>query len=443
MARESRSNTRRDSARIRNVSDARRVRNARARRARATIRGGRRLKIRSASTARRAAQGRLRKFRQGSLLAVAITGLFLMLWGVPADAPAQQNPALPVDTAAGGSVDLNPADPTAAQADTEMAGAEVDSADTTRADPGSVDEATSIVRQFIIDFTTLLPKILIAIGLLIGAAVIVRLVRAVLRRVLGEWERADATTAIAGILIWLLALGVALSVIAGDTRTIIGSLGLFGLALSWALQAPIESFAGWLLNSFKSYYRVGDRIAVGEVFGDVYRIDFMNTTVWEAGGPEKPVQGAQPTGALITFPNSEVLRSNIVNYTRGFPYVWDEISIGVSNDSDLAHAMRVIAGVARDTIGPSMKGPVETYRALLDQEGLAYDVSDEPQVYIAPTDSWTDVIVRYLVDARERRKWASALHLRVAEELARPEHSGRVTAAYPVRRVKLISEGSQ
>jgi hypothetical protein len=116
------------------------------------------------------------------------------------------------------------------------------------------------------------------------------------------------------------------------------------------------------------------------------------------------------------------------------------ISVGISSTSDLGYAMRLIAGVARETIGPSMKGPVETYRALLDQEGLAYDVSDEPQVYIAPTDSWTNVIVRYLVAARERRKWASALHLRIGEELAKPDHQGRVVSAYPVQRVELGSQ---
>ena len=357
------------------------------------------------------------------MLAVAITGLFLLLWGVPEDAPAQQTP--------GGAV----ADTTATVDSVADTAAVSDSLlDTMRADPGrSVEEATSTVRRFVVDFTTLLPKILIALGLLLGAGIIVRLVRAVLRRVLGEWERADAATALAGILIWLLAIGIALSVIAGDTRTLIGSVGLLGLALSWALQAPIESFAGWLLNSFKGYYRVGDRIGVGEVFGDVYRIDYLNTTVWEAGGPDKPVQGAQPTGALITFPNSEVLRSNIVNYTRGFPYVWDEINIGISNESDLGYAMRTIAAVAREVVGPVMQGPVDTYRAILDQEGLAYDVADDPQVYLSPTESWTDVVVRYLVDARERRKWSSALHLRIGEAIAAPEHRERIRPAYPVR----------
>jgi small conductance mechanosensitive channel len=357
---------------------------------------------------------RLRRFRQGSLLAVAVTGLFLMIWGVPAAAPAQ-----------------GPADVVAQTDRREEAGV-------ARADPGrSVEEATTTLQQLANDFAALLPKVIIAVGLLLMAGLLVRLVRGLLRRVLGQWERTAATTAIAGVVIWLLALGVALSIIAGDARALVGSVGLLGLALSWALQAPIESFAGWLLNSFKGYYRVGDRIAVGEVFGDVYRIDVMNTTVWEAGGPEKPVRGAQPTGALITFPNSDVLRANIINYTRGFPYVWDEVTVGVSNESDLAYAMRIVADLAREVVGPGMTGPVETYRALLESEGLAYDVADEPQVYVAQAESWTDLTVRYLVGARERRMWSSALLVRLNEELARAEHRERVTSAYPITRVDL------
>jgi small-conductance mechanosensitive channel len=85
-----------------------------------------------------------------------------------------------------------------------------------------------------------------------------------------------------------------LSVLAGDVRAVVGSVGLLGLAASWALQTPIESFTGWLLNSFRGYYRVGDRIAVGDVFGDVYRIDVLTTTVWEAGGPASPCRRRRP-----------------------------------------------------------------------------------------------------------------------------------------------------
>ena len=186
------------------------------------------------------------------MLAVAITGLFLLLWGVPEDAPAQQTP--------GGTV----ADTAAVTNVTDTAAVRDSVLDTMRADPGrSVEEATSTVRRFALDFTTLLPKILIALGLLLAAGIIVRLVRAVLRRVLGEWEKADAATAMAGILIWLLAIGIALSVIAGDTRTLIGSVGLLGLALSWALQAPIESFAGHAIFSSATITGPGSSLSSG------------------------------------------------------------------------------------------------------------------------------------------------------------------------------------
>lgn len=306
----------------------------------------------------------------------------------------------------------------------------------------AVQEATGTIRRLLLEAYGLLPKIVFAAVILVVAAVISRIVRTLLARLLRNWSRAEAISALTGIIIFLVALGAALSVIAGDARALVGSVGLAGLALSWALQAPIESFTGWLLNSFRSYYRVGDRIAVGEVFGDVYMIDILTTTVWEAGGPGKPVQGAQPTGALITFPNSEVLRNNIINYTRDFPYVWDEVTFGVTNESDLVYAARVIERVAHEVVGPAMIAPAGEYRRLLERKGLDFDVAVEPQVFLSPTDAWMNMTVRYLVSARQRRKWASDLVLAVSAELARPEHAGRVRGAYPRTQVELLGGSS-
>lgn len=382
--------------------------------------GGRRRPIARFTGVQAGARRQLQRYRTGSLLAIALTGLFLLLSGT-SGVPAQQRP----DSVGSQIGDGQPTAP-----------------DNTTPDPGeSIQEATGTLRQFGVDFMDLLPKLLIALGLVVAAGMIVRVVRWTLRRVLARWERADAATAVAAVFIWILTIGVSLSVIAGDTTALLGSVGLLGLALSWALQGPIESFAGWLLNSFKGYYRVGDRIEVGEVFGDVYRIDALTTTVWEAGGPEKPVQGAQPTGCMITFPNSEVLRANIINYTRGFPYVWDEVTVQVANESDLAYAARVVGSVAQQLVGPAMAGPVAAYRSMLEGEGLAYDVSEDPQVYGTPNESWFDLTVRYLVPARERRRWASTLNLGIAREIARPEHGDRIVSAYPVQRIRI--SGSQ
>ena len=374
---------------------------------------------------RAAAGNRLRRFRKASLLALSITGVLLVLFGAPEVAAPQSSDAAP-----GLAGDTTVAD-TPGTAD---GGAVVDSGARANAEE-SVGEATGAVRAFAYDFTALLPKLAVAAVLLLAAGLLVRLIRGLLRRVSRRWEKADAATSIIAVLVWLVAAGAALTVISGDTRALLGSVGLLGLALSWALQAPIESFAGWLLNSFKGYYRVGDRIAVGEVFGDVYRVDSLTTTVWEAGGPDKPVQGAQPTGALITFPNSEVLRANIINYTRLFPYVWDEITIGVANESDLAYAVGVVRAVATEVVGPAMTDPVARYRSLLRRERLDYDIEDVPQVYLSLAESWTDITVRYLVAARQRRHWSSELILAIETEIAKPLHRGRIVSAYPVRRL--------
>jgi small conductance mechanosensitive channel len=408
------------------------------------------------------AQRQLSRFRQGTILAVAITAWLLLLLGAPDVAGEQADPLAPGGTAAAAS---SPAAAGSSGAGTAASGAgplalqqpqapapagQAPQPPPPEAEPQataaegavelerSVGEAASTVRDLAVGFMALLPKLLVAFGLLAIAALISAIVRPLLRRALGTWPRADAMAALSGILIWLVAISAALSVIVGDPRTLLGSVGLIGLALSWALQQPIESFTAWLLNSFRGYYRIGDRIGVGDVFGDVYRIDFLTTTVWEAGGPEKPVQGAQPTGALVTFPNAEVLRANVVNYTRDFPYVWDEIDIPVTNESDLRYAGEVLLGVARQVVGPQMAEPIQRYLGMLQRASLDFEIADEPQVFFSQTDSWTNATIRYLVDARRRRITASELLVAVSDELAKPEHAPRLTAAYPTAKLKLV-----
>lgn len=355
------------------------------------------------------------------MLAVGATALVLLLIGEPAPAETPLPP--PTLQAA--------ADTAPPLADTVPA-----AADTLPRDPAdAAREATGTLRDLALDFYGLLPVMGIALGLLVLAALLARLVGLGLRSALASWERAQAVAALVSIFIWLLAIGAALSVLAGDTRVLVGSVGLFGLALSWALQAPIESFTGWLLNSFRSYYRVGDRIAVGEVFGDVVRIDFLTTTVFEAGGPDKPVQAAQSTGALVTFPNLEVLRSNIVNFTRDFPYVWDELTIAVGNDSDLSVAVDTLRDTAARVMGTAMDGAADEYAALLERARLAGDMSTRPQVFASTRDFGVDLTIRYLVPAREMRRWASQLLLAVHGALAEPDVARHVSQ--PVPRVQM------
>jgi small-conductance mechanosensitive channel len=163
--------------------------------------------------------------------------------------------------------------------------------------------------------------------------------------------------------------------------------------------------------------------------------------VWEIGTPQRPgfVNAEQPTGRVVTFPNSEVLTGTIVNLTRDFPYVWDELAVAVANESDLRHAMAVLERTASELLAPMMAEPAQQYRVILQRAGLAEPVPDKPQVFAASTESWTDISIRYLVPARERRKWKSELLVRTNEVLAHPENARRVLPAYPRRQVQPVS----
>ena len=378
------------------------------------------------------AERQLGRFKQASLVAVALTGFLLLLAGGDEAGAATQQPS-PLDTAAAVGDTLSEADTVAAEIDRPV-----------RADSlarEATAEAADTFSELWEGFVTLLPKLLVSVLVLLLAWGLTRLLRPILRRALGRWERGNAAAALIGVALWLLALGVAVSVLAGDIRALVGSLGLVGLALSWALQTPIESFTGWLLNSFQGYYLVGDRIAVGDVFGDVVRIDFLTTTVWEIGGPDHPpsvIQAEQPTGRLITFPNSEVLTGSIVNYTRDFDYVWDELAVSVAAESDIRYAAQIAERVASELLEGPMEEPARRYRAILEEAGLNADVPARPTVYYTLTQSGVDLTVRYLTGARERRKWKSELGAVLIEAFNQPEHGEKVFPVYPRHQIQLV-----
>lgn len=365
---------------------------------------------------------------------MALTGVVLVLSGLPGAAARTAGPAPSPDAAA-----LSGAPPQGAQETPQEEPREAPQEPEPELGE-SAAEATGPLRDLVEQFYAILPRLAVAAILLLAAWLVVRLTRPVFRSILRGWQRAEAARAVMAIGIWLLAVAAAFSVLAGDVRALVGSVGLFGLALSWALQTPIESFTGWLLNSFKGYYRVGDRIAVGDLHGDVFRIDVLTTTVWETGAPDSPAPGAQ-TGALVTFPNLEVLRSNIVNYTLDFPYVWSETTVTVSDDSDLAYAMRLVREVADRVVGLEMAEPARRYRDLLERAGLGAGVAAEPQVFVSAAETAARLTVRYLVPARSRRQWGTDLLLALGEELARPEHRDRVEIGYPRQEVELTEFG--
>jgi small-conductance mechanosensitive channel len=205
--------------------------------------------------------------------------------------------------------------------------------------------------------------------------------------------------------------------------TTVVSLGLISVILGFALQTPITSFIGWIYILVRAPYRVGDRIKIDDATGDVIDVSYFDTTLWEFGG--QYLSTDHPSGRVIKFPNSTVLRSAVYNYSWPlFPYIWNEISFQVAYQSDLEFVAKVMQEVAEEEIGQAMIERIKTYRELLAHTPVdQLEVREHPAVlFRVSQNTWVEAIVRYLVRPREAGRVKTRLIKKMLERLnAEPE----------------------
>jgi small-conductance mechanosensitive channel len=201
---------------------------------------------------------------------------------------------------------------------------------------------------------------------------------------------------------FLTILIITLTVISSSWYTALVSLGVLSLVLGFALQTPITSLIGWVYLLIRQPYRVGDRIEIGNAKGDVIDVSYLDTTLWEFGGPYLSTQ--HPSGRIIKFPNSLVLNQTVYNYSWPlFPYIWNEIKFQVAYDSDLDFITRTMVQVVEEELGEQMTERISVYRELLKQTPVdELDIRERPVVHFRANDNtWLDAIVRYLVHPKE------------------------------------------
>jgi len=241
---------------------------------------------------------------------------------------------------------------------------------------------------------------------------------------------------------WTKAIGYAAFVIGGLILiqiwfTAVASLGTFlgllsaGLAI--ALKDLVADLAGWLFILWRRPFDLGDRIEVGGFAGDVVDRRIFQFTMMEIGNW---VDADQSTGRLIHMPNAVLFTQPLANYVSGFPYLWSELRVTVTFESDWKRAKTILDTVAVEFTADITREAIETRRR--DEERfLIHYRRLTPVVYTSVVDSGVLLTLRYLCRPRERRGMEGELWERILDALAEvPE----VALAYPTQRVNLDSE---
>jgi len=183
--------------------------------------------------------------------------------------------------------------------------------------------------------------------------------------------------------------------------TVVG-LGTAGVA--FALQKVITSLAGYVVILRGNTFTIGDRISMGGVRGDVIALGFTQTTITEMVQPPS-VQSADPamwvksrqfTGRLVTVANSKIFDEPVYNYTRDFPFIWEEMTLPIRYEDDHARVEAILLEVA----GRHSTRVDEVEKAALEHLKSRYfvDVEDfSPRVFYRLTDNWIELTVRFIV----------------------------------------------
>lgn len=204
-------------------------------------------------------------------------------------------------------------------------------------------------------------------------------------------------------------------------------LGLVSAGLAIALQDPLVNLVGWIFISVRKPFVVGDRVEIGGLRGDVIDLRLFQFSLVEIGNW---VDADQSTGRIVHVPNGWVFKQTTANYTAGFGFIWDEISVMVTFESNWRRAKEILREIAdRHAVIKDDDALEEVRRA--SRKYMIFFQHLTPIVWTSVADSGVVLTMRYICEPRRRRSTSTAIWEDVLTAFAA---ENAVDFAYPTTR---------
>ncbi|MDC6351935.1 mechanosensitive ion channel [Zeaxanthinibacter sp. PT1] len=208
---------------------------------------------------------------------------------------------------------------------------------------------------------------------------------------------------------FMIILLVILFVTVDNVRDYTIIIGLFTAGLTFTLQELILSVAGSFYIFAVRVYKPGDRIEINGITGDVIDIDSIYTTLMEIGAW---VSTDNYSGRIVKISNAYVFKGPIHNYSLDFPFVWDELNVLITYQSDLEEAKRLVLQEANTLLAAYTTASTSKWKELVERYYIE-DAALEPNVAVKLTDNWIQLNLRYITDYKKRRKMQQDLFERI------------------------------
>lgn len=204
-------------------------------------------------------------------------------------------------------------------------------------------------------------------------------------------------------------------------------LGILSAGLAIALQDPVTNIAGWIFITVRKPFVVGDRIQIGDHRGDVIDMRLFQFTLIEIGNW---VNADQSTGRIIHIPNGWVFKQSTANYTRGFNFIWNELAITITFESNWEKAKNILSEiVTKHSLLKTREAQEQVRKAA--RKYLIYFEYLTPIVWTSVVDNGVTLTMRYICDPRTRRSSEGVLWEEVLQAFGA---AADIDFAYPTTR---------
>ncbi|MEZ5247167.1 MAG: mechanosensitive ion channel [Acidimicrobiales bacterium] len=196
------------------------------------------------------------------------------------------------------------------------------------------------------------------------------------------------------------------------------ALGLATAGVAFAMQEVIGAIAGWFNITFGSIFRVGDRVQMAGVHGDVIDISLLKTRLMEIGsaGGSTWVQGNQYTGRVVTVSNKSSFTEPVYNYSSYFEFIWEELEVAIPHHGDWHGASEILEREAR------RQSASEGARQAMSDVRRRFPVPAaevEPKVFASADTDYMRLAVRFVVPIRNARTVKDDVTRRIHTSLER------------------------
>ena len=219
-----------------------------------------------------------------------------------------------------------------------------------------------------------------------------------------------------------IAVGVVIALIlifglGGDLRVLATVMGFAAAGIALALQNVILSFAGYFYISGRFGIRVGDRVQLSGITGDVLEIGLFKLTLMEL---TNDASGRQPTGRIVVFPNSIVFQpnGNFFNQLPGANYLWNEMRLTLAPDCDYRLAEKRVLEVVGAVFARYRESVQRDYHNVESGLNVMFEIP-RPHSRLQLSDAGIEVVVRYPVPLQATALAADEISRRLIDAINR------------------------